>query len=176
MRLEPLTRLRLAFAALGVVLLTPLGFLLHSVNERIEAERRLRHQVVAERIFDELERELTTFLETEAERAAFKYARAKPSDPWASSVVGYFTIENGRRRVSAQRDEARLTRVLDAWTAPGGVLGAAGEPEESATRYGKPVSGQSFAPKSAPDVMQKLNRSQELRSKKASSAPSKSGP
>ena len=89
MRLRPLTRLRLYFFALGAVLLAPLGFLLSAMDDRVQAQRRLRHEVVAERIFDELERELTLVLESEALRPSSAYEAATRIEAWAPFVVGY---------------------------------------------------------------------------------------
>ncbi|MFO7178007.1 MAG: hypothetical protein DIU78_004825 [Pseudomonadota bacterium] len=120
-RFSSLTRLRVAFASLGVVLLAPLGFLLDSIDERLEAQRRLRHEIVAQRIFDELERELTRVLEQEGARPSSAYdADETRVETWAPFVVGYF--KSGARGVelvgASQLDATRrdrLTAVLDRW-------------------------------------------------------------
>ena len=51
-----LKRLRLGFVLLGVLLLAPLYFVLRTTEARLEAQRRLRHEIVAARIFDEMDR------------------------------------------------------------------------------------------------------------------------
>lgn len=63
----------------------------------IEAEQELRHQILADRVFDEMERELSSFLRREEERPVQHYQNApgssilspKPED----FVMGYFQIE-----------------------------------------------------------------------------------
>jgi two-component sensor histidine kinase len=60
--------IRLVFVILAVILLLPLGLLLDRALDSMAAERELRHQVLAERIFDEMERELTMFLRREEDR------------------------------------------------------------------------------------------------------------
>lgn len=119
---SPLTRLRLAFVALGVLLLAPLGALMASANQRLEEQRRLRHEVVGERIFDELERELTDLLRRETRRPSSAYDQYTSPDAWAPFIVGYFTADpEGARAVSTARPDAARTkelhRVLPIWHA-----------------------------------------------------------
>src|SRR4051794_27330780 len=71
-----LTRLRIAFVLLAAALLAPLALLARSMELRFEAQRRLRHEIVAERIFDEMERELTALLATESARPTEAYNAA----------------------------------------------------------------------------------------------------
>jgi hypothetical protein len=179
-RLQPLTRLRVAFVALGVVVLTPLGFLLNAFNERLEAQRRLRHEVVAERIFDELERELTVLLESESARPSSAYDEATRAETWESFVVGYFKRSAKGTELLA-RDQldssrvARLTFALDASRDPRRGADGAGGPEESS---GDNPRSQ-YMPQSSPDVLRKLNRSLEERerpTKGSRSAPGSSEP
>lgn len=202
MSLGPLTRLRLAFVGLGVVLLAPLGFLLGAVDERIEAQRRLRHEVVAERIFDELERELTALLAAESARPSAAYDEPTRVDAWAPFVVGYFKASPGGVELLApdQLDAARAARLREALGAsetqvvrprPTAAEGATDEPAEmheldftmdatelslGYTKSSAPelTRKKSFPPRSSPDVLQKLNRSQEERVR--SSAPGRSRP
>ena len=217
MSLGPLTRLRLAFVGLGVVLLAPLGFLLGAVDERIEAQRRLRHEVVAERIFDELERELTALLAAESARPSTAYDEPTQVDAWAPFVVGYFKAVPGRVELLAadQLDAARAQRLHEALgaseapsaprprEAPGASeapragsrpLPTAAEPAgdtdfhaldmtldpppETQLSLGDVKSTtpdlprkKSFPPRSSPDVLQKLNRSQEERVRSSSPRP-----
>ena len=100
MRLSALNRLRLAFCGIGALLLGPLGLLAHSVNERLEAQRRLRHEVVADRIFDELERELTAMLTQEFARPSSVYDAASIDAGGAVPyVLRYFTSADGRHNL-----------------------------------------------------------------------------
>jgi hypothetical protein len=114
MRGGTLTRLRIGFLLLGAALLVPLVLLLRSVESRLEAQRRLRHQIVAERIFDEMERELSALLAREGERPSRAYdATETRVELWAPFVVGYFTRDPKRLHVIAQEqlDPRRAARV-----------------------------------------------------------------
>ena len=118
--LRSLTRLRLAFVALAVALLVPLALLLDAAGERVEQQRRLRHQMVSERIFDELERELTALLEREAARPSQAYDHRSSPEAWAPFVVSYFVADRyGERPASsAQLDPERrsaLENALSRW-------------------------------------------------------------
>ncbi len=142
------SRLRAAFLLLGGVLLSGLAFLSLTVSERLKEARTEREEMVASRVFDELEREVSSFLEGEAARP--RYASLLSTDPasWAPFVVGYFRRENGaddvvaadgitsenRRRIAWALNEARpqlegQARVPAAVfeTAPRGGGSAAGE-------------------------------------------------
>ena len=63
-----MTRLRVTFLALALLLLLPLGLLVRRALVSLANERELRHQIVAERIFDEMERELTALVRREENR------------------------------------------------------------------------------------------------------------
>lgn len=124
-----LTRLRIAFLLLGAALLLPLGLLLRSVDTRLEAQRRLRHELVAERIFDEMESELSALLAREEARPSDAYVDADTRvENWAPFVVGYFTRDQHGARIVAKPQLApdrlhRLEATLD--------LAAAAEDEPS---------------------------------------------
>jgi hypothetical protein len=186
MHVRPLTRLRLWFVALGVLLLTPLGFLLDAVDDRVEAQRRLRHEVVAERIFDELERELTALIDAESARPTAAYDEPTRVEAWAPYVVGYFKLGAAGVELLArdQIDAARSSRLT---AALGTLADAKRQPPEPSEAFGAsllPTAGppeapaprqKAFEPKSSPDVLQKLNRSQEERERSnVSRRPSKS--
>src|SRR5690349_6800907 len=119
-----LTRLQVAFLSLGVLLLGALFLFVSSALSRLDRQRELRHEVVAERIFDELERELTAHLIMESERPSEAYdALSTSPDAWAPFVVGYFTVSDGYRVVArdklAPARVARLERSLaSVWPAP----------------------------------------------------------
>ena len=93
-----MTKIRLTFLLLAVALLLPLALLVRGAFQSVGEERELRHQAIAERIFDEMERELTTFLRREEERSVEEYAllasrgggRAEvPGEPF---IEGYFEL------------------------------------------------------------------------------------
>jgi hypothetical protein len=117
-----LTRLRLAFVALGVVLLLPLALLVRSAAERLEEQRKLKHEVVAERIFDEMERELVALLERERARSSDAYAATNTRpETWAPFMVGYFVHDGAGARVTAadllsdEREQAVASAAQLAW-------------------------------------------------------------
>lgn len=189
MRLTLIARLRVGFVLLGVALMAPLAFVIHSVNERVEAQRRLRHQVVAERIFDELERELTAVLELESERPSAAYdAGNTNADAWAPFVVGYFkTSDGGATELVAATQlhparRERLRRSLARWThdeldqrerqaepepAPPGAAPTRLAPSPGPALAPAPVKAPARSPasKTSPEILRQLNRAREVRSK-----------
>jgi signal transduction histidine kinase len=66
-------RLRLVFLLVAGTLLVPLGLLLHKALASVEVEREIRHRAVAERIIDEMERELSIWLRSEEDRPYAHY-------------------------------------------------------------------------------------------------------
>lgn len=170
-RLTSLTRLRLAFGVLAVVLLTPLALLQRAAHERIENQRRLRHEVVAERIFDELERELSLLLDRESARPSAAYDSASMPEGWAPFVIGYFRSgPQGPRvvaedRLAAER-KARLLAVLETWQSAGPAV--VQTPPPATTLHQIPR----VSPKSSPEVLKQLNRSDEQRQRQRLSDPS----
>ena len=118
--LRPLARLRLAFVGLGIILLAPLGLLLNAASERLDAQRRLRHEVVSDRIFDELERELTELLERESQRPSEAYYQQSLPDTWAPFILGYFTARGANHRLVSDQEidqerRTKLERAIDTW-------------------------------------------------------------
>lgn len=85
-----LLRLRIAFIALGVILLCGLFALSWFVEERLAEARRDREEMVAARVFDEMEREISAFLEGESERPHYENLESTNPETWAPFVVGYF--------------------------------------------------------------------------------------
>jgi hypothetical protein len=117
-----LTRMRLAFVALGVALLLPLALLVRSASARLEEQRKLKHEVVAERIFDEMERELVALLERERARSSEAYAATNTRpETWAPFVVGYFVHDASGARVTAgdlltdEREQSVAAAAQLAW-------------------------------------------------------------
>ena len=169
MRLSALNRLRLAFAGIGALLLLPLALLAHSVNERLEAQRRLRHEVVAERIFDELERELTAVLAREFARPSSAYDTASIDEGATSPyVIAYFSSSGGGKKLlgapEAHGDgEPRASWGLDEWARRnrGEASSASGKVSSPVPTPAKPAPA---APRSSPEILKKLNRSERERS------------
>ncbi len=109
-RARPMLRVGLLIAALGALLVLGVGALLAHSLASLREEERLRHQIVAERLFDELERELTDLTMREEARSFLEYryfsvpeaqlpglaglARSPlaelPEDP---AVLGWFQVE-----------------------------------------------------------------------------------
>jgi signal transduction histidine kinase len=95
-------RIRLVFAALALLLLVPMGLLVQRALESVELEREVSHRAVAERLLDEMERELSRLLRSEEERpfddSQFGAAAGAKSDVAAMAerpayVEGYFQID-----------------------------------------------------------------------------------
>ena len=90
-----MTRIRITFLLLALALLLPVALLVRGALQSVGKERELRHQAIAERIFDEMERELTTFLRREEERGVEQYARLASGsvdevpEPF---IKGYFQV------------------------------------------------------------------------------------
>jgi len=103
-------RIGILLASLGLILVIGVGLLVLRALQSIGEEEELRHEVVASRLFDELERELTGLLHREEERSFLEYRSlfvpegqvpgnpslsvsplaAGPTDPY---VVGWYQIE-----------------------------------------------------------------------------------
>ena len=181
MRLS-LKRLRAAFVALGVVLLGALYLLLSSALARLDRQRELRHEVVAERIFDELERELTAHLIVESERPSEAYDAVSTSpEAWAPFVVGYFTVSDGYRVVAREQLEGarveRLERALaSVWPAPAAL--PAQQPAPSVAVSSKTPAenelSKNKAVQSSPEVLRRLNRASEERKQQQQRIPRRS--
>jgi hypothetical protein len=168
-----LTRLRIAFLSLGALLLGALLLFVSSALARLEHQRELRHRVVAERIFDELERELTAHLVAESERPSSAYdAEATSAESWAPFVVGYFTVADGYRVVArdqlAPERVTRLERALSSvWPGPTAEKPVI-EPQPPATPSEEPSKKNTDKAaaddvQSSSEVLQKLNRAKEDR-------------
>jgi hypothetical protein len=196
-RLKPLTRLRLGFLVLGVLLLGPLALLWSAANQRLEIQRRLRHEVVGERIFDELERELTDLLDRESRRPSLAYDAPTRPDVWAPFVVGYFTLGRAGPEVLAESELAperrqRMAWALAQWQKRPGTTGPIPEPSlEMTPERGKaegilrpetrapapapaPKSaaavGRPSVPRTSPEILKQLNRAGEVRQQRAPAA------
>jgi signal transduction histidine kinase len=105
-----MTRIRIALLAVSLGLMIPVGLLVVRALDGVALERSVRHEAVAERAFEEMERALTTLLQAEEERPFAQYRFYLPADardaggvapprsplatlPAESFVVGYFQID-----------------------------------------------------------------------------------
>ena len=109
-----MTRIRIVFILLALVLLASLAAVVGKARDNVAAERALRHRVLADRIIDEMERELTAWLRREEDRpfAQYRYffvPEGSPTQlvnlsrsplshpPQEPFVVCYFQIDPGGR-------------------------------------------------------------------------------
>ena len=121
-------RLWWVITVLLLLLWVPVALLVRHALSNVEAERRSRHQAVAERLFDELERELSEWLQREEERPFGQYRFLYLSDdqeplpqrspladgPEVSFVFAHFQIEPDGSVTSPlwPSDPDRADRVL----------------------------------------------------------------
>jgi signal transduction histidine kinase len=109
-----MARIRIVFVFLAALVLLPMALLVNRTLEGIDAEREVQHRAVADRIFDEMESEISTFLREEemrpfdhyrfyytpqggsgAQSALVRSPLSKaPHHPW---VLGYFQIDPDER-------------------------------------------------------------------------------
>lgn len=128
-------RLRLIFALVAVAVLVPLGLLIQRALASAEAELAFERRAVAERVIDEMERELTAFLRREEDRPFFHYRfLARPdlglanapeggdyvksplAEPLESFVIGSFQLApDGTLSTPLLPDDPRLARLLTGW-------------------------------------------------------------
>jgi hypothetical protein len=90
-------RLRTAFLTFGVLLVAGLVFLSYAMERRLKEARRDREEMVAARVFDEMEREISAFLEGEGERPHYLDFDDTNPEAWAPFVVGYFAGAHPQR-------------------------------------------------------------------------------
>lgn len=161
-------RVRIAFAACTALLLVGTWALLDSALERLERERQLRHDVVAERMFDELERELSAHLERESARPSVAYEASSDVATWAPFVLGYFTVDDGyhlvsRDQLSAERAQRLESTLASVWPNPATPQQA---PVAQVPEPGKTLRSKRKALDNADDVLRRLNRAQDVRQQK----------
>jgi hypothetical protein len=155
-----LTRLRVGFVVLGAALLLPLFFVLRQAEARLEEQRRLRHEIVAERIFDEMERDLSTLLEAERSRPSSAYdAPSTRVAAWAPFVVGYFTRDRQGLRLLAP-DQLAAARALRLQ----GALATLdrGLPSEPEAQRPAPAAEATQSEKNQQELLRQLNRGRKL--------------
>lgn len=85
-------RFRILFVVCVVALLGPLALLVERALHSVAIERQMRHQTLAERVFDEMERALSRLLEDEEKRPAEQYA-GNIDVPELPFVIGHFRLD-----------------------------------------------------------------------------------
>jgi signal transduction histidine kinase len=164
-----LTQLRLAFGALGAAILIAVGVLLGSALSRLEQQRLFRHQVVAERVFDEIEREISSLLQHEAERPseAYDVTDTSPSR-WSRFIVGYYRRDPDFSAIAADKlGSERLQRLQTAVQHARAQLDRA--PAAPASPTLATIDGDDDmhdAQRNTPDVLRQLNRSVKVRARR----------
>ena len=166
---SPIVNLRLAFVALGIGLWLAIGLLLQSAISRLDAQRKLRHSMVAERVFDEAERELGNLLEHEVQRPASAYD-ATDTDPkrWSPFVVAYYRRDPALTLLAeAGLDAKRRARARAAVVHAAAALDAAhAKPADQAPSEASAPDADDPAQRSSPDVLRQLNRSVKVRERR----------
>jgi signal transduction histidine kinase len=116
-------RIRIALALASLAALGLVALLAWRANQGLAAESAVRHQAVAERAFEEMERALSEFLAREEARPFQDYAYSSPAtgarSPLASGlepfVIGAFQIDpEGKLTTPIEPADASLARVRDA--------------------------------------------------------------
>lgn len=178
---SPYGRLRLSMAVLALMLVSIVLGLLHSALVGLEEQRALRHRMVAERVFDEVEREIGSVLQHEAQRPSQAYD-AEDTDParWSAFVLGYYRrdpelvvlaeerlapsrVARLRALLSQTRDELRYQATQLAMQ--DAALRRAARRSPSATVRPNLDDARSV-PTNSPDLLRLLNRSDQLRKRR----------
>jgi signal transduction histidine kinase len=166
---SPLVRLRLGFFALAAALLLTVGGLLQSAVSRLDSQRRLRHLMVAERVFDEAEREVSSLLQHEVERPSSAYD-TQDTDPsrWSPFVVGYYRRDPALHVIAESKlQPARRTRLRQAVERMRAQLDAARvAPPPADAGDSRGHEPEPIAQASSPDVLRQLNRSVKVRERR----------
>ncbi len=168
-----MTRLRVWFALVAVVCLVAVAALVYRALEVADTERRLRHDAVAERVLDEMERSLSEVIAAEEGRSAADPANA----PVGSFIVGRYELgADGAIRVTTPAHAAEIERLLHGAeaTPAGGPFVAMRQSAGTTlpvTPSASPIQEQPAAraepekKAEAFEILAKLNRGAELRAK-----------
>src|SRR5436309_12946692 len=85
-------RFRLLFLVVSLVLLAPAAILVDRALRSVALERTMRHQALAERVFDEMERGLSRLLEREEARPFEQYGAEMDVQAFPF-VIGHFQVD-----------------------------------------------------------------------------------
>ena len=175
-----MTRLRFWFAAIAALSLLGIGALVSRALAVAATERRLRHDAVAERVLDEMERALSELVNGEDVRLA--RADPPPADSEQDFVVSRYRVSpEGAVRTDTQSKNAELDRLVAA--APAQEAASAGPFADSRQSAGTTLSlprAQVVEPERAEKkkdaeeafgVLAKLNRGAESRLKTYNTPP-----
>jgi signal transduction histidine kinase len=160
--------LRRRFALIAVGVLVPVTLLVWRALDSVAVERRMRHEVVAERLFDEMERALSDLLAREEARPVEAYGNggAVPLAPAADQpfVIGWFEIDpEGRVRTAdgAVRNAAESLSLLAEVPLAKRMLARSDRPAAKAEADTK--SADADEKKNVYDALKSLNKAGEQR-------------
>ena len=171
-----MTRLRLWFALVAVVCLAGVGALLWRALAVADTERRLRHDAVAERVLDEMERSLSELIASEDARGV---DAPVPAAPERAFIVGRYELgPDGAVTAATLGERAELERLLRGGAptpAAGpfsGALQSAGTTLPMSPAASPPMPAAEEQEKAKPEkkaeafeILAKLNRGAEVRAK-----------
>jgi len=101
-------RLRYLFGIVAVTLIATIGLLVQRSLHSLAFEQQVRQQVVAERMFDEMERTLSRLLESEEQRPVENY-QGSPATGAEPFVLSRFEID-AREEITARREKTEPDR------------------------------------------------------------------
>ncbi|HKA15477.1 MAG TPA: hypothetical protein VKH41_10710, partial [Myxococcota bacterium] len=145
-----MTRIRIALALVSIAVLGLVALLAWRAQQGLAAERAVRHEAVAERAFEEMERALSEFLAREEARPFDHYAYTSPvsgeRSPLASGlepfVIGAFQVDpEGDVTTPLDAAAAAATRVRAAVAGLWPARGADKKDERAPAKLGALASG-----------------------------------
>ncbi|MEC7985646.1 MAG: HAMP domain-containing sensor histidine kinase, partial [Myxococcota bacterium] len=89
-------KIRTRFLLFFCLNISVLFFFFYRLNALEESRVYQEHELIADRVFDELEREFASFLQKETARDYGEYAQLVQEEPEASFIVSYFQRAEGR--------------------------------------------------------------------------------
>jgi len=156
-------RIRVALLLLSLAILLPVALLTWRALQGLAYERVARHQVVAERTFEEMERALSEFLAAEEARPSSDYRSVLPGGERAPLaglaeipfVVGAFEIDAEgaiQTPMSPERQDAirRVLAAVEAGYAPQDAETAAFREDAAAPKVGRLLPKFAYAPAAPP--------------------------
>lgn len=98
-----LNQLRIFFFVTGCVVVGAVLSLSYVIHKKMAEAARDREEMIASRVFDELEREISAFLDGENARAHYQDLNQTDPELWAPFVVGYFRDDQAFERSTTQK-------------------------------------------------------------------------